>query len=889
MNAIVSWLSHAWLRQTVVWLASAACIVAAGWSLTDRPIEVELRLSSTAAGEGQLFYSRGLEFSEPRSMRFAMTHDGQVQRYVIRLNGSRPPRWLRLDPARAPGEIVLEAVRFTSGSRSLQLDGTKLAETIELLQDIEVDAATSLHLISTGPDPALRLLVPPEIRISPPERLAMAAALLLTAAVLVAFAACAALAALRAGRRLSQAGVVAVLLAGGFVLVLSATGIEPAFRPIQALRYGTPLFFGALCFAVIGAALDRRREPGASRLFLWLLLGQAVTMLYLQLRSLLTMALGLPVTQLEMFALPGVAAWAIGRSSSAPDRGVSPPPWLYCQLVLLLAICLLVADRELPRLAMLSSDPDQHAFFALQLQRFGGLPWQQGAWGNQPLNYPGGTALLGAAWSWLSWTDSRNVITSLPWILYFSAALTISDAASERVPSLTRRAAISLAVVGILAAGLLFPLYRHFVHQEGLGRILAFGFLALLAAPWLIRPEPPLRFRFIASTLGVFAIAALNPISLAGCTVLLGAVTLWAILGRRRESVILLCLPLGLIPALGDPYYLSMLGGQRLGTGVALGEGFAQVELKDGVSAGLRTLVSAPQDQLAMALRLLPSAGWAAWLVPTLLSISVLATASARRHLPWQAVTAILAAIVVVAATNTIATQFTTDPRLYLLAAYVDTSFAQLKLLCALVVASVALSTLAARNDRSHVRYSIWIVSAILVVATFVAGRSPQQWVLEPKWNYCGGLVCPHPDDVAVLEAFSRQLGRTTDQPRTDDRLLVLNAVRDLGRERWLIPIGGSRLAPFLDLPPSAFFYFQGNDAYTTDNYDQHVCRNFDRAWLTKQRVSYIFLPADRAHGCMSGADALIATEETVAHHGNAYLLRLRPALHPTKNADVLP
>ncbi|MCD9005786.1 hypothetical protein LDO31_05960 [Luteimonas sp. XNQY3] len=892
MNALVRWLCRGWLRQAMTGLISVLLLTGAVWCMTDRPIVIAVDIAGMASGDGQLFHARGLEFSEPQSMHFTMVHDGDARRHEFRIDGSRPPRWLRLDPARGPGEITVESVRFTAGSRLVEWQGSTLVDALEPLHDIQrAPGADGRHFVSTGPDPALRFEVPPDIRKSPPERIAIAAVLLLLGCVSGGLAVRAFIISIRAGLRPPVATTTAILTAAGFVAILAVLDIAPAFRPIEALQYGLPLFTGALGFTLIGAALDLEgRRNGRSRLFLWLLLGQAAAMAYLQLRSLATMVLGLPVTAWEMLALVAIATWTILRTRhAAPIARVTHDGWLYSQLALLLAVCLMVADRELPRLVMLSSDPDQHAFFALQVQRLGGLPWQQGPWGDQPLNYPGGTALLGAAWSWLAWSDSRNVITALPWITYFVAAFAIADAASERINSPLRRSAIALSTAGILAAAMLLPLYRHFVHQEGLGRILAFGFLALIATAWMGRPAWSIRQRLPVMTLGVFAIASLNPISLAGAAVLVGATTLWAALSRRRDVLLFLSLPLGVALVLADPYYLSMLSGQALGTGVALGPELVPVDLREGVIAGLQALAVAPLTHFAGALRLLPSAGWLVWLAPTLLSLALLATTSRRWLPPWQAIVAVAASIVVIAVTNAVAARFTTDPRLYLLAAYADVAFAQLRIVCALGLPAFALAQIASREGARSTHAALWMLGALLVAVSFVSGRTPQPWMTQPKWNYCGGLVCPHPDDVAALDAFSRTLRTGTPEMSVDNRLLTLNAVRDLGRERWLIPVGGSRLAPFLDLPPSAFFYFQGNDAFTTDSYDRHVCRRFDRDWLIDQGIGYVFLPAGRTHGCLAGADALLHSEEIVAQHGDAAVLRLRRAPRPSSLPEEAP
>lgn len=75
---------------------------------------------------------------------------------------------------------------------------------------------------------------------------------------------------------------------------------------------------------------------------------------------------------------------------------------------------------------------------------------------------------------------------------------------------------------------------------------------------------------------------------------------------------------------------------------------------------------------------------------------------------------------------------------------------------------------------------------------------------------------------------------------------------------------------------PLAFYYYQGDDDYTTENYVNHVCNTLDREWLRSEHIRYVFLPADRSTACLASMEALRATERVVASSGNSYLLELR-------------
>ncbi len=84
------------------------------------PFTVSLRLSSTASGKGQVFFTtpQNKRFSKEQSVPLSINHDGAMHDYEIALpDGIETLAALRLDPATSPGEIVIErfALRDASG------------------------------------------------------------------------------------------------------------------------------------------------------------------------------------------------------------------------------------------------------------------------------------------------------------------------------------------------------------------------------------------------------------------------------------------------------------------------------------------------------------------------------------------------------------------------------------------------------------------------------------------------------------------------------------------------------------------------------------------------------------------------------------------------------
>jgi N-sulfoglucosamine sulfohydrolase len=83
------------------------------------PLVLELAMKSTANGEGQIFFTTAPKdgFGRAKSVNFAVTHDGGYHDYKIALGDAKDIYALRIDPATAPGSIVIRnlVLRDASG------------------------------------------------------------------------------------------------------------------------------------------------------------------------------------------------------------------------------------------------------------------------------------------------------------------------------------------------------------------------------------------------------------------------------------------------------------------------------------------------------------------------------------------------------------------------------------------------------------------------------------------------------------------------------------------------------------------------------------------------------------------------------------------------------
>jgi len=89
------------------------------------PVIVEIEVSSTSSGVGQLFYKQGDEYyTVKRKLNFEVTHDGEMHLYRITLPEDAQLDSIRIDPCMAQGRVEFEkiAILNTAGSIVKQWD-----------------------------------------------------------------------------------------------------------------------------------------------------------------------------------------------------------------------------------------------------------------------------------------------------------------------------------------------------------------------------------------------------------------------------------------------------------------------------------------------------------------------------------------------------------------------------------------------------------------------------------------------------------------------------------------------------------------------------------------------------------------------------------------------
>ena len=678
------------------------------------------------------------------------------------------------------------------------------------------------------------------------------------------------------------------------------TGCERFVCSLRGVRYGAQLFLALIAFALVGSAafkgaglaMDWSRAPG---LIVASLAGLVVMMTYVYVRSILHAGVPfLPLTGIELWIVVVACAFYLVRPKfHKPDAfSIALPPagewaWLLIRLGLLATICLVVADRELPRLIMLSSDPDTHAFLAKQVERMGGIYWSQGAWGSEPLGYPGGSATMIYVWASLSFLDVGNALAALPLLLSLVASMAVGEALALRTAKLPNRIVLLVTAVGITCAGFLFPLYTRFSHLEGAGRLVSIAAIALLVVLALHQGSHELVDRRRVEhrlapfgMLALFVLAALNPINVLVPSVLIAAYAMQVLVRERRLTWWLLA-PLSCpLLLMMDPYYWGIMTGRVSPEKLTIVGDYARLSAPAIFEAWVHAASASFSRHVWPLLVILPE--HRSPIFAQLLSVLTFGWLAAGwkpvRSVvgPLFMVTLVLAGLFLV---TTLLRAVATDSRMYLMSAYFPFSTAQFKFMLLL---SLSLGLVSKLGEGGGSIARLGLTAGLLMCLCMWTLRTVQPMHLAPRHAYCGSMGCVQPTDIEIVKKLEALVAEG-DIPLFKGKLprvLIPNVLVNAGIERWVFPTGASRYLAMADALPVAFYYYQGDSDYTTENYKRYVCEQLDRDWLAKEGIDYVFLPAERVGTCIAGLESLHTTDTVILKSGSSYLVRFNSANH---------
>lgn len=680
---------------------------------------------------------------------------------------------------------------------------------------------------------------------------------------------------------------------------------------LRSILYSIPILLPVLILGTTGL-LARHSLRGlwyaskrGSFLIHDILVGQTILILLVYIHSFLNYIFGiiLPINLIEFLLVPALFLAYFWRKDRLKSIIHELCALKYNYAVLLLIIFILLAtisNREIPRLIMLSSDPDIHAFGARQIQRFHTIPFTQLYWGPENLNYPAGFAVLNFIWSSLSGLDVRNVVTVQNLVQTLLGILLIYECTCQNENKNIKESGYQLCallLIFLIYYSLLPYGYQNLrYHLEGTSRLsclfIMSGSLSLLYFQWINWQKAdfgnwfnlPLNAFFIGATVAIAFL--MNPANLFIISFMfLVSLVLYLTRFKKWRKVYLTFFSVpGLLIFLMDPYYIDrFIKGKEYSMHSVNAFDLSPLILLEkfysSLFAKFQTWV--PLSNL-LELDLL-SRDASIVLVLVTLAIGALLSGTKvikgyQKSIIFVTPFLLLAIFIPISSLMEVVSPYSD---FYLLPIYTRSNAQQFIFLWLFSAYGIFISSFI---NQVSLRYLL-VSSILLILSLTLISKTSGNVNRAPRKNHWGSMGFVHVDDLALIgriEDMFKKYKKSKKHLSYEDipKILIPNSMLVFGREKWLFPHGASRILPFYNVFPVAFFYFQGDRDYTNESYKRRVCQDFDESWLRKRNIKYLFLPSDRGSVCIHNLEQIIATKTILFKQGNAIFISLSNGLN---------
>jgi len=649
------------------------------------------------------------------------------------------------------------------------------------------------------------------------------------------------------------------------------------------------------------------RLPYMSNAIIALAIGQLVAMSWVFARSALSgiayafTGRQLPITTLEIMGLLIGAGFIVLRSRRPTLR---PHNTLGAFGFLGVLVCIVapLAFRDLPRSVALSSDPDQHAFWAAQVYKLGIVPWDQGLTGVGPFGYPAGFAVLNAVWMAFSGLTAVEIVTIQPMLQFLLAVVLCAgvgplllDRRSLNYSNDHRSVALS-ALCGIVIYWFFLPygLQGERFHGEGTARLSCSLLSAIPLLLWisLSSSSQSIReftVRLVIAAIALALIATLNPLAalLPGLFVcLIGLHYLWRTIRTKQiptggYGLALSALAVVMIIG-GEPYFVTRFAGA-----LGISSGAITPSGSQTNSANLFSLTfSTAQtwhffEPATLVSYLLAGTYTGNDVMPAVYSVLGLAYAVWMYCAPGKALRGLAAALVcgLVGFTfHGLSTNGSAELPLYLIQPYVFQTVLQCgAILCFCLLSPLLLILFSTRGGLPTSTAGLAVACSFCLAHPIVART--EAFNMNIRGGYCGTMACLSAGDRSALH-YIEELGsqirlKYPDLTYTNaPKILILGIPATLGTENWVFPSGSTRVVPLFSSIPVAFFYGRGHQDWSFDNYQDRLCKDLDLNWLKKRNVRYMFLAKNDA-GCMKRRREIVRQGKVLFDEGGARVIQL--------------
>ena len=623
------------------------------------------------------------------------------------------------------------------------------------------------------------------------------------------------------------------------------------------------------------------------------LLSQIILILYVYARSLLNNIIYFPIGYPDLILFFAAIGLFVFRHPGYIKKIILKSIPVLATFYFLIMVSV---SRELPREVMLSSDPDQHLFWALQLKKFGTIPLTQFDWGNEPFNYPAGFAVLNYIWNAISFTKMIEVVQMQAFLQTILSILLALEILRKFFSEVKRKYFVIMPV--LFASWItLFP-YGYIVDQVGgIGRIGSIFFITASISflfyymNFLFYKAREIQFKDILFFFSLLLVLILiNPINIFIQSLIYLFIIPFFVFGRRNRIVSYSVLSLPVFAfILADPYYFNRIIGNKIYTLTSERKNLAFTDIISNLRNSTFDILGQEIGRIYLILENEFVSGY----MVLILMISVTSIVifeykvrfsesmnSAKSFLQSLLKESVVPAIFILFLTSVFICRFIVRiipdyNDLHLLDGYIEILRKQILFIFLIIFVGFISAKIL---EKLHFGY----IAIFAILFYFHIPDSELISRIPRKFNRCGflgeGPDCISPDDYSVIGKIramyiSHRKGKNSDEIKK--RILVLNFPDDRGFERWLFPFGASRLLPDGEMFPLAFYYFQGDADYTLENYLKYVCREFNRDWLKSKNIRYIFIPSKPVKSCLFKTEERLKTERILFNSGKTYFLEI--------------
>lgn len=562
-------------------------------------------------------------------------------------------------------------------------------------------------------------------------------------------------------------------------------------------------------------------------------------------------------------------------------------------LYLFFLLMIFVTASETPRVSLLSTDPNIHAYFTHLISRFGTGLYEFRENGIQLQRYPSGFSYLNFIWSELTGLDALNTVTIQTTLQLFVAAFIVCEfVLRKKSTALINFLILPLSLIFIILFFLPYGYQLSNFHLEGTARTSLLSAYAFLMSFVLIFHSSIEKINHKINAKGFSKLIIIitylfvfitNPINAAVYLIILIGNSL---IKKKGFVIIMILLFLSSFVLFIDTFVMSGVRSviKPVDNTNFISHSNEGVRINDinldqlGLSALLA--ISSNFKEIAK-FDSISSQGALIILLTICLGYSLIKHVVYPKETIYEAYImqfvilffgfCLLTIVVSVFQANSI---FGAG---YLLQSYFNFSIVQV--LYILLLFGISLLIYDLINKKKYLLLII-ITLVITTISYFDMPANISARVLNP-----GSIGSVTKNDLEVLKyienhykEFSNGTNNYNEYSKAPKTMLFPIAVNS-GTEKWLFPVGAASVYPLHNTYPPVFFYGLGSENYSYEVFSDLSTGILNFSWLINNNVKYAYLPDDRGGVDNDLVKSFIENSDILFQSGNSIFLEI-PSEH---------